>query len=174
MKSDCFQAIGLIGLMDKIKRSGITVATAESLTGGLVAASLSSQPGSSDYFQGGIVAYSNSLKMSLLGVPLEIIERYGAVSEECARAMARGALQKMGVDMAVSTTGIAGPGGGTFNKPVGLVWVSVATAVGTRSRHCLFTGDRVQITGLSVQVALDLLSECLDSSGAEHIGEIVH
>ena len=174
MKSECFQTVNLKVLLDKIKKSGLTVATAESLTGGLVAANLVSQPGSSDYFQGGIVAYSNSLKVSLLGVPQEVIDRYGAVSEECARAMARGVRQKLGVGMAVSTTGIAGPGGGTFNKPVGLVWVSVATEEGTRSRRCLFSGGRLQITESSVQVALELLSESLDFSGAEHVGEVLH
>lgn len=174
MRCDCFQTAGLKILLDKIKKSGFTLATAESLTGGLVAATLISQPGSSDYFQGGIVAYSNALKITLLGVAPEVIDRHGAVSEECVRAMAWGIRQKLKVDMAVATTGVAGPDGATFNKPVGLVWISVASEEGTRSRRCIFTGDRLQITELSVQAALDLLSESLDLAGAEHQGEVLH
>lgn len=139
----------------------LTVGTAESLTGGLVAAALTSVPGSSAYFQGGVVAYSNQLKVELLGVPFEVIEEFGAVSEECARAMAEGLRRKLNVRVAVATTGIAGPDGGTAAKPVGLVWLAASTGHRTIAVKHVFEGDREAVSEASVDAALKLLSDLI-------------
>jgi nicotinamide-nucleotide amidase len=153
---------------------GKTVAAAESCTGGMIAELLTAVPGSSAYFRGGVVAYSNAAKGALLGVPDELLDRHGAVSEPVARAMAEGARLRFGVDYAVATTGIAGPGGGTtpddpagFAKPVGLVYVSLAEAAGTETRELVFAFDRERNRRVTAQVALDwvrrrLLGEPLD------------
>ena len=109
-----------------LKQQGTMVATAESCSGGLVARRITEAAGASDYFKGGVVAYSNEIKMKALGVNPNTLERYGAVSEETAIEMARGCLTKMGVDYAIATTGIAGPTGGTDEKPRGLVYIAVA------------------------------------------------
>lgn len=140
-----------------LTREAVTAASAESLTGGRVAAALSLLPGSSAFFQGGVVAYSNQLKAELLGVPMDVILRHGAVSEECARAMATGARRKMGTDVAIATTGIAGPDGATADKPVGLVWL--AAVMGHRALACkhIFEGDRNAVTEAAVNAALELL-----------------
>src|SRR5687768_12710205 len=106
---------------------GVTVATAESCTGGNVAHQITGIPGSSDYFLGGVVSYANDVKRDVLGVPEAILANPGAVSAPCARAMAEGARRLMGADLAVATTGIAGPLGGTARKPVGLVYLAVAS-----------------------------------------------
>ena len=108
-------------------RPRLHLATAESCTGGLIAARLTSVPGSTDVIVGGIVSYANEVKIEQLGVPPELIEEHGAVSAEVAEAMARGARERLGVDVAVSVTGIAGPGGGTEEKPVGLVYFHAET-----------------------------------------------
>lgn len=121
-------------LFAKLIEKKLTVVTAESVTGGGVAAALTSLSGSSAYFLGGVMAYSNQLKVELLGVPLEVLAEHGAVSEECARAMAEGARRKLGAGVAVATTGIAGPTGATPTKPVGLVWLAVATENGEIGR----------------------------------------
>ena len=140
---------------------GRTVAVAESCTGGALAARLVRVPGSSRYFLGGAVAYSNDLKRRLLGVPESVLAADGAVSEECARRMARGARALTGADIAVSTTGIVGPGGGSERKPVGLVYVAVATPEGERCTRNVWVGDRAQNIALSVDEALRLLIEYL-------------
>ena len=145
----------------KLKDSGLTVGSAESLTGGLVAAALTSVPGSSAYFQGGVVAYSNQLKVELLGVPVEVLRDFGAVSEECARAMAEGLRRKLNVRAAVATTGIAGPDGGAETKPVGLVWIAASTGHRTVAVKNLFTGDREAVTRASVDAALKLLADII-------------
>jgi len=145
-------------LAEKLASSGLTVAAAESCTGGRVATALTSAPGSSAYFQGAVVAYSNQMKVELLGVPVEVIIKHGAVSEECARAMAEGARRKMNVRAAVSTTGIAGPEGGSPEKPVGLVWLAVATDQGTTSVKKQLSGDRSSISAAAANEALSLLA----------------
>src|SRR4029079_11423879 len=116
-------------------------ATAESCTGGMVAQRITSIAGSSDYFLGGIVSYSNAAKQDLLGVPASVLQSVGAVSEECARAMADGARRAFHAKLAVSTTGIAGPGGASERKPVGLVYLAVAGPDGTSCEEHHFGGD---------------------------------
>ena len=134
------------------------LATAESCTGGLVAAALTAIAWSSEVVERGFVTYSNAAKMELLGVPRETIAEHGAVSAETAAAMAQGALTRAGVDLAVSVTGIAGPGGGTSQKPVGLVYIGVATREdGARVERCVFPGDRGEVRRVAIVRALEVL-----------------
>ncbi|MBU1326120.1 MAG: CinA family protein [Alphaproteobacteria bacterium] len=137
---------------------GLTLATAESCTGGLVAAALTGPPGASDVLDGGVVTYSNAAKTRMLGVPADLISRHGAVSEEVAEAMARGARERGGVDLAVSVTGVAGPGGGSAHKPVGLVWFGAVGPSGLVTRERRF-GDlgRDGVRRAAMIQALDLL-----------------
>jgi nicotinamide-nucleotide amidase len=146
---------------------GQSVAAGESCTGGMIAELLTAVPGSSGYFRGGVVAYSNAAKTALLGVPAALLEQHGAVSEPVARAMAEGVRERFAVDYAVATTGIAGPSGGTPEKPVGLVYVALASATATEVRELVFTFDRERNRRVTAQVALDwvrrqLLGEPLD------------
>ncbi|MGE0259609.1 MAG: CinA family protein [Alphaproteobacteria bacterium] len=137
---------------------GWRVATAESCTGGLVAAALTAIADSSDVVERGFVTYSNNAKIELLGVPFETIAGHGAVSGETAAAMARGAVSRAGVDLAVSVTGVAGPGGGTPQKPVGLVYLGVARKDGaTRVERRAFAGDRSDIRRAALTAALEML-----------------
>jgi nicotinamide-nucleotide amidase len=144
-------------VLDLLGEQGWTAATAESCTGGLVAAGLSDIAGSSEAFAGGVVAYSNELKMSLLGVPAELLEAHGAVSAEVAEAMAEGARERLGADVAVSVTGVAGPGGGTEEKPVGLVYLHVASPAGGEGRRMEWPGDRAIVRARATVAALQLL-----------------
>jgi nicotinamide-nucleotide amidase len=136
---------------------GETVATAESCTGGLIAERLTDIPGSSAYFMAGVVTYSNEAKIRDLGVPAEIIEKHGAVSAECAEAMAAGMLERGKTTYAVSVTGIAGPDGGSDEKPVGTVFLGIADAHGVRSKRFQIPGDRYLIRWRTSQAALDIL-----------------
>jgi nicotinamide-nucleotide amidase len=137
---------------------GLTVATAESCTGGLVAAALTAIAGSSDVVERGFVTYSNSAKAELLGVPTELIVAKGAVSAEVAVAMARGALIRARVGLAVAVTGIAGPGGATPGKPVGLVHFGLAVqGAATRTERRVFAGDRTAVRAQALRLALELL-----------------
>ena len=135
----------------------LTIAAAESCSGGEVAHRITAVAGSSAYFLGSIVAYANEAKRALLGVPQEILKTRGAVSEECARAMAEGARRAFGADLAVSTTGIAGPGGATARKPVGLVYVALAGPDGTVAEQHRFPGDRTAVVDAAAEAALHLL-----------------
>jgi nicotinamide-nucleotide amidase len=136
--------------------SGRTLAVAESCTGGLIAGAITSIPGSSGYFPGGIVAYGNSAKTSLLDVPPGLIAAHGAVSREVALAMAEGSLSRFGADLAIAVTGVAGPGGGSRGKPVGTVWVAVVARDGVRQAHRFrFHGDRDAVRRETVRVSLD-------------------
>jgi nicotinamide-nucleotide amidase len=144
-----------------LSERGNTVAVAESCTGGLLAGKLTSVPGSSDYFLGGVVAYSNDAKTALLGVPESLLAAHGAVSNEVAQAMAEGVRESFGADFGVSTTGISGPGGGSDEKPVGLVSVGIAWAGGCHVDSFVFPLDRERHRQLSVQVGLDWLRRSL-------------
>ncbi len=144
-------------LLADLQARGLWIATAESCTGGLVAAALTAIAGSSACVHGGFVTYSNAQKMTMLGVPAAVLDRDGAVSAACARAMAEGAMTATGADIAVSTTGIAGPGGATADKPVGLVFVAAARRGGeTRVRRFVLPGDRAAVRAATVVAALDL------------------
>lgn len=134
-----------------------TLSVAESCTGGLVGERITEVPGSSDYFLEGFITYSNAAKTRQIGVPAELIEKHGAVSSEVAEAMAEGARDNSGSDYAVSTTGVAGPGGGSDEKPVGTVYVAIADADGTRSLRLNLPGDRHLVRWRTSQAALDLL-----------------
>ena len=140
-----------------------TLATAESCTGGLVGATLTNLPGSSAWYLGGVVAYANDLKIRLLGVPAETLAAHGAVSLETARAMAQGARAAAAADFAVSITGIAGPAGGTPEKPVGLVFVGVAAPHGTATFKHHFSGSRADIRQAATEAALRHLLEAVAS-----------
>ncbi|HEY1276931.1 MAG TPA: competence/damage-inducible protein A [Thermoleophilaceae bacterium] len=147
--------------------AGRWIATAESCTAGLLAARLTERPGSSEYVAGGVVAYANEAKSELLGVDPVLIERFGAVSVEVAEAMAEGALRRFEADTAVSVTGIAGPGGGTEDKPVGTVCWSVKLADGgSLTRSALVPGDRADIRDRSTTVAMHLLRRVLSGEKA--------
>ena len=140
-----------------------TLATAESCTGGLVGAALTGLPGSSAWYLGGVVAYANELKIRLLGVPAETLAARGAVSLETARAMAAGARAATGADFAVAITGIAGPAGGTPEKPVGLVFIGVAAPHGTATFKHHFSGSRAEIRQAATEAALRHLLEAVES-----------
>ena len=144
-------------LIVRYRRLGLMVATAESCTGGLIAALLTEIPGSSNVVERGLVVYSNAAKEELLGVPASMIDRYGAVSEETARAMAEGALRASRADVAVSVTGIAGPDGGTEDKPVGTVFIALAAASATAAQRHFFPFDRETFKFITSQTALDTL-----------------
>jgi PncC family amidohydrolase len=141
---------------------GWRLATAESCTGGLVSHLVTNVPGSSDYFVGGVVAYSNPIKERLLGVPEKELVEQGAVSREVAISMAEGARRSLHADVGLSVTGIAGPGGGTSDKPVGLTWVGVATPGGAQARAYRWQGDREENKRKSALAALRQAIELLE------------
>ncbi len=150
---------GMVG--ELLARQNLTLAVAESCTGGLILNRLTNVPGASRYLLGGVVAYCNNVKMRALGVPEAFLERDGAVSESVACAMAEGVRKKLGADVGLSTTGIAGPGGGTPEKPVGLVWIGLATAEGAVARCFQFFNDRTMNKELSATAALDFVRRTL-------------
>ncbi len=141
----------------------LQLVTAESCSGGLIAHRLTQVPGCSSVFRGGVVAYSNGLKMQLLGVRRETLERLGAVSDAVAEEMARGARNHLRADWALSVTGIAGPGGGTPEKPVGLVYIAVAGPERVHSRRHLFEGTRDLVKSRTADAALEMLLEFLQA-----------
>lgn len=147
-------------LLEVCRTRSLRLATAESCTGGLIAATLTAIAGSSDVVDRGFVTYTNAAKTEMLGVPPELIARVGAVSEAVAARMAEGALARSEADLAVSVTGVAGPGGGSAKKPVGLVWFGIAARgrpVGT-ARH-VFPGDRAEVRQRSVAIALLIMRD---------------
>jgi len=141
----------------------LTLATAESCTGGLIGHRLTNVPGSSEYFLGGIIAYANEIKGRVLGVSRQTLDAHGAVSAETALEMARGARSVLGVDLAVSVTGIAGPGGGTDEKPVGLVYVALAAPGFERVEKFIWNQDREGNKWESAEAALRLVQDYLQS-----------
>ena len=140
----------------------LTLVTAESCTGGLVASRITDVAGSSVYFMGGIVAYSYEAKAALLGVSWDTLNGKGAVSKETVIEMARGARKALGADIAVSVSGIAGPGGGTPDKPVGSTWIGLATPSGEEARHFVWDGDRIRNKQLSSEAALQFILDYLE------------
>jgi nicotinamide-nucleotide amidase len=148
-------------VLELCRERRLSLATAESCTGGLVAARLTSIAGASDVFRGTVVAYADDVKLRELDVPAEVLERHGAVSPEAAAAMAAGARARLGADVAVSVTGIAGPGGGTRDKPVGRVHVCADSGGGALSADLDLPGDRDAIRGRAAAVALHLVRRLL-------------
>ena len=138
--------------------------TAESCTGGLIAKTFTDLAGSSDWFERGFVTYSNAAKSEMLGVPPSVIEDYGAVSEAVANAMASGALRHSAADYAVAVTGVAGPGGGSDEKPVGTVWIAVASKHQVNARLHRFDGDRPAVREATLQAAIDALLDLVESA----------
>lgn len=149
-------------LKDLAVSRGVTVGTAESCTGGLVSGEITSVPGSSDYFLGAVVSYANEIKNAELGVDASVLESCGAVSSECAALMAAGVQNSLGVDYAISVTGVAGPGGGSPEKPVGTVWFGLCGPYGVWTERCFFDGDRASVRRQSVEKALSMLVEALE------------
>ncbi len=152
------EAAALLKLLDS---KGLTLATAESCTGGLIAAALTAIAGSSSVVMAGFVTYSNEAKQRMLGVPFSVLEGYGAVSDTVARRMAAGARAAAQVDLAVSCTGIAGPGGATPGKPVGLVHLGIASAAGVQAVRRVFPGDRTGVRAATVAEAFRLIREAI-------------
>ena len=151
------------------RKRGLKLVTAESCTGGLVAATLTAIAGSSEVVLGGIVSYGNEVKIGELGVPAEVLEEHGAVSAEVAEAMARGARERLGADVAISVTGVAGPGGGTEEKPVGLVYYHAETPKGGHGSSFSFPGDRDSIRRRSVVASLHLVRRMLEQNGDDFV-----
>ncbi|MCA9272358.1 MAG: competence/damage-inducible protein A [Phycisphaerales bacterium] len=144
-------------VLDRLRERRQTIATVESCTGGLVGEMLTEIPSSSDAYIGGWVTYTNAMKTSQVGVHPDVFEKHGAVSEECCRAMATGGRERSGSDYAISVTGIAGPGGGSAEKPVGTVWIGLASPSGVRAERFRFNGDREMIRQRSATAALAML-----------------
>ena len=153
----------LVSLAERLQRLCLerheTVATAESCTGGLIAAAITAVPGSSGYFLGGLVTYADAAKVQLLGIPEATIGAHGAVSAQVARAMASGALERLGATFAVSSTGVAGPAGGSAAKPIGLVYLGLAWAGDADVRRLMLAGDRAAIREAATAAALEWLIE---------------
>jgi nicotinamide-nucleotide amidase len=150
-------------LATELLQRGQRVCTAESCTGGLIAKSFTDLAGSSDWFDRGFVTYSNAAKSEMLTVPAALIEDYGAVSEAVANAMASGALRHSEADYAVAVTGVAGPGGGSAEKPVGTVWIAVASVDQLVARRHLFAGDRGAVRAATLVSAIEALLELLSA-----------
>lgn len=149
-------------LVQVLMEKKMTCATAESCTGGGVGYAITCVSGSSAVFWGGVISYDNLVKRDVLGVPEEVLATKGAVSSECAAAMAEGARRLIKTDLAVSLTGIAGPDGGSAEKPVGLVWFGVASPSGTSTEKKIFRGDREAVRTAAIEHALHLLLDSAD------------
>ncbi len=153
-------------LIQILRDRGLTVSTAESCTGGNIAHRLTLVSGASQVFKGGVVSYCNEVKQSLLDVNPTDLDRFTAVSQPVAEQMAAGARKRLNTDCAVSTTGVAGPGGGTDESPVGTVWIGIATPQSTRAWRFRFDGNRSEIIHQATRKALDLLLKTLNSPQA--------
>ena len=144
-----------------LRRLHLTCSVAESCTGGLIGAAITSVAGSSEWFAGGVIAYSNDIKMRLLGVPEQVLTQCGAVSAETVSAMAEGAARLLQTDCAIAVSGIAGPGGGTEEKPVGLVFIGIRVKDETKSFRYIFPGDRSTVRNQTADTAISLLTTML-------------
>jgi nicotinamide-nucleotide amidase len=140
-----------------LRENKLTLSTAESCSGGLLGSAITDEAGSSDYYLGGVVSYSNSAKETLIGVKKESLIEFGAVSKTVAEEMAEGVKRTLGADLALATTGIAGPGGGSEEKPVGLVYIALASPERTEVKKCTFNGSRKSIREMTVETALNML-----------------
>ena len=164
----------LVGLAERLQAiclgRELTVAVAESCTGGLVADAITDIPGSSGYFLGGVVSYADSAKTALLDVPTEVLEAHGAVSAQVGRAMAEGARERFSADLAAAVTGVAGPDGGSEAKPVGLTYVAVAAAQGVDIRRFVWNGDRSANKEASAAAVLEILVEWAGAAGPKSSG----
>ncbi len=149
-------------LKDILVEMSLNLATAESCTGGLLGSTITDVPGSSQYYLGGVISYSNDAKINILGVKKETIEKYGAVSEQCAEEMAYGAARLFGADIAIATTGIAGPSGGTPQKPVGTVFIAYYVLGKITVEKHIFSGTRIEIKKKIVEVALHRVVELIE------------
>lgn len=147
-----------VNLVELLKACSKTCATAESCTGGMIGALITAVPGSSEVYLGGVVSYANSVKEGVLGVSGGTLESFGAVSEKCALEMAEGARRLTGADIVVSVTGIAGPGGGSAEKPVGLVWFAIATGDGARAEKAIFAGSRDDVRKSAAMHAVGMMT----------------
>jgi nicotinamide-nucleotide amidase len=169
MNGDVFDRLEVAAraLGDMLKQRGLMLATAESCTGGLISAAITAVAGSSDWFERGFVTYSNQAKHDLLGVPMEVIVTHGAVSEDVARAMAAGAIAQSRAQVALSVTGIAGPSGGSQDKPVGLVWHGFAVQAGNMLRleaiRQQYHGNRAQVREQAASFAIEHMGSALRS-----------
>ena len=148
--------------VELLKKKHLKVTFAESCTGGMLAARLVNVSGASEVFDSAVVTYSNEMKRKLLGVNEDTLESFGAVSPQTAEEMAVGAACRLEADVSVSVTGIAGPGGGTDKKPVGLVYMACNVLGNVTVKECHFTGERLEIRSAAVETALQLLKECLE------------
>ena len=151
---------------DLLRRSGFRLSVAESCTGGLLGHRLTNIPGSSDYFLGGVISYANQAKVELLGVSEETLTRHGAVSRQTVEEMANGARDRFGTEVALAISGVAGPGGGTEEKPVGLVWIGLSAPGAEQARKLEFDGSREQIKAQAAEAALQLLYDYLTALSA--------
>lgn len=154
-------------LLSALERRGETLAVAESCTGGGLGRTLTAVPGASRAFWGGVISYADEAKRRLLDVPADMLDRHGAVSPEVAAAMATGIRARAGTSWGLAITGIAGPEGGSAEKPVGTVWIALDGTTGTEVRDARFGGDREMVRTASVRAALELLLEAIDEAGEE-------
>lgn len=161
LNQELLAPVDIAQLADFLLKKGLMLATAESCTGGMIAAACTDLAGSSSWFERGFVTYSNAAKTELLGVAAELFAAHGAVSEAVARAMAQGAVKHSNAQVAVAVTGIAGPGGGSTEKPVGTVWLAWATPKGMFSERQHFDGDRAAVRSATVEHALARLLQLL-------------
>ncbi|MBI5328214.1 MAG: CinA family protein [Deltaproteobacteria bacterium] len=157
------EAVGRI-----LKKLGLTIGIAESCTGGLLCHRITSVPGSSDYFIGGVIAYNNDLKRHILNVPKEILQKFGAVSKKTAKAMAWGAKKRLGSNIGIAITGIAGPTGGSKAKPIGTVFIAISSETIEKDQRFLLKGSRQDIKLAASNEALKMLKEFLEQ--ADHVG----
>ncbi len=149
-------------LVEELKKRDLKISVAESLTGGLIGASIVNVPGASSVFEGGFITYTAEAKIALVGVSAESVRKYTVVSEQVAKEMALGALGRLNTDIAISVTGLAGPGGGTEKFPVGLVFVGIATKDGVAVYRCMFDGDRERIREATKDYAIEKATRAVE------------